>query len=68
LVTMQELEAAARKQGFDSLAEISRAVLEPGGGITFTRKEPASDEVRHRELLERLDGVTRELEALRARP
>ena len=66
LVTMQELEAAARKQGFDSLAEISRAILEPGGAITFTRKEPAADEVRHRELLDRLDEVTRELEALRA--
>src|SRR5437660_1525944 len=33
LITRSELEAAAHKQGFPSLAEIDRAVLEPGGSI-----------------------------------
>src|SRR5438876_12132596 len=31
LVTLPELETAAHKQGFASLAEVERAVLEPGG-------------------------------------
>ena len=36
LITMAQLEAAARKQGFDSLSEVERCVLEPGGTLTFT--------------------------------
>src|SRR5579862_2372354 len=30
LITMAQLEAAARKQGFDSLSEVQQCVLEPG--------------------------------------
>src|SRR5262249_19443635 len=35
LITMAQLEAAARKQGFDSLSEVQQCVLEPGGTISF---------------------------------
>src|SRR5262249_49324565 len=31
LITMSQLEAAARKQGFGSLAEVDKCVLEPSG-------------------------------------
>ena len=51
LITKEELEAAARRQGFDSLADVRRAVLESGGTISFKGMEPATDELRHRELL-----------------
>jgi uncharacterized membrane protein YcaP (DUF421 family) len=68
LITMAQLEAAARKQGFDSLCEVQQCVLEPGGTITFLGKKPGTDESRHSELLKRLDGLTAELARLRGEP
>ncbi len=67
LITLPELETAARKQGFASLADVDRAVLEPGGGITFVARRPKPEESRHEELLARLDALGREIAALRAR-
>jgi len=66
-ITRAELETAARKQGFASLAEVERAVLEPGGGITFVGRKPKPEETRHNELLDRLDALSREVAALRHR-
>jgi uncharacterized membrane protein YcaP (DUF421 family) len=66
-LTLHELEAAAHKQGFGSLDEVDRAVLEPGGTISFFAKKPEPDESRHRELLGRLDQMMQEIEKLRAR-
>ena len=65
LITMAQLEAAGRKQGFDSLSEVQQCVLEPGGTITFLGKKPGTDEARHGELLKRLDGLTAELARIR---
>jgi uncharacterized membrane protein YcaP (DUF421 family) len=67
LITRAELESAAHKQGFDSLDEIERAVLEPGGTITLIRKTP-SDAARLAEITARLDRILAELAALRATP
>src|SRR6266550_3757092 len=50
-----ELEAAAHKQGFMTLDEIDRAVLDPNGSIAFFAKRPNPDTMRHEELLKRLD-------------
>ena len=61
LITMAQLEAAARKQGFESLSEVQQCVLEPGGTITFLGKKPGTDESRHNELLKRLDALSAEL-------
>jgi uncharacterized membrane protein YcaP (DUF421 family) len=66
LVTLPELEAAARKQGLASLAEVERAVLEPGGAISFVAKRPTPEAVRHEEVLARLDELARQIAALRA--
>jgi len=68
LVTLSELEAAAHRQGFGSLEEVERAVLEPGGTLTFVARKPAPEEARHREVLERLEGLARDLAQLRAKP
>jgi uncharacterized membrane protein YcaP (DUF421 family) len=68
LITMTELEAAARRQGFASLNEVERAVLEPGGTVSFIAKKPAPEEIRHREVLERLDQMMSELAKLRMMP
>jgi uncharacterized membrane protein YcaP (DUF421 family) len=67
LLTLHELEAAAHRQGFGSLDEVERAVLEPGGTISFSAKKPEPDETRHRELMGRLDQMMREIEKLRER-
>ncbi len=66
LITRSELEAAAHKQGFGSLDEVDRAILEPGGALTFIAAKPDPEARRHRELLERLDGLAGELAAIRA--
>jgi uncharacterized membrane protein YcaP (DUF421 family) len=65
-VTIAQLEAAAHRQGFSSLREVDRAVLESGGTISFVGKKPAPETVRQRELLARLDAITEQLAALRA--
>ena len=64
-ITMPQLEAAARKQGFESLSEVDKCVLEPGGTLTFVGKKPATEDVRHKELLDRLDLLTKEIVTLR---
>jgi uncharacterized membrane protein YcaP (DUF421 family) len=65
LITMPQLEAAARKQGFDSLAEVQKCVLEPGGTLTFVGKKPDTEDVRHQELMGRLERLTQEIALLR---
>ncbi len=57
LMTHTELTTAAHKQGVDTLAEVKTAAIEPGGAIWFERGMPFPEEVRHRELLERLDRL-----------
>jgi uncharacterized membrane protein YcaP (DUF421 family) len=59
------LETAAHRQGFASLKEIDRAVLEVGGTISFFPKEPTPEIARHTEVLAGLNRMTDELAALR---
>ncbi len=65
-ISMEELEIAAHKQGFNSLEDIERAILEPGGGFSFTAREPSPETSRHNELLARLDTLAQEVATLRA--
>jgi uncharacterized membrane protein YcaP (DUF421 family) len=65
LLTLHELEAAAHKQGFASLQEVERAILEPGGTISFIAKKPGPEESRHREVIGRLEQMMQEIERLR---
>ena len=66
LITVSELDAAARRQGFASLTDVERAVLEPGGTLAFVGKKPAPEETRHKELLARLDQIAEDLATLRS--
>lgn len=66
LITMAQLEAAARKQGFGSLCEVEQCVLEPGGTLTFLGKKPDTEDVRHQELLGKLERLTQEIALLRS--
>ena len=65
IITLAELETAAHKQGFASLADVERAVIEPGGTISFVSRLPTPEVARHEELLARLKVVTDELASLR---
>jgi uncharacterized membrane protein YcaP (DUF421 family) len=66
LLTKQELEIAAHRQGFNGLQEIDRAAIEPGGGVFFTGKKPTPGEVQQSELLRRLDAIALQLTELRS--
>jgi len=68
LVTLSELESAAHRQGFASLDEVQRAVLEPGGTVAFFGKKPNPEAARHAELTRRLDRILEELASLRMQP
>jgi uncharacterized membrane protein YcaP (DUF421 family) len=68
LITMTQLEAAARRQGFASLAEVDQCILEPGGTLSFLAKKPDADMTRHTELLKHLGELKAELALLRPRP
>jgi uncharacterized membrane protein YcaP (DUF421 family) len=66
LITRAELEEAAHKQGFASLDLIDRAILEPGGSISFLAKTPQPEEARYQEILRRLDAIAGEVARLRS--
>ncbi|HEY7234807.1 MAG TPA: YetF domain-containing protein [Gemmatimonadaceae bacterium] len=64
MITLAELESAARRQGLESLAHVKHCRLETGGALTFIAKHPTDDEQRHHDLimhLERIEGVQRSL-------
>ena len=71
LITVAELEAAARRQGIESLAHVQHCRLETGGALTFIPREPTDDDMRHHEsigLLAQIDarqrGMMEQLAAL----
>ena len=66
LITRSELEEAAHKQGFSSLELIDRAILEPGGSISFLAKQPQPEETRYQEILKRLDALSTDVARLRS--
>lgn len=64
LITREELEAAARRQGLEGLSHVETCRLEVGGALTFVAKAPNDDERRHRELIMRLGEMAARQEAL----
>ena len=67
LLTESELLTMAHRQGFASLKEVEECVLESGGTFYLKGKIPPVDEVRHNELLARLDELSRQVSALQTR-
>lgn len=66
LITVAELEAAAHRQGFASLADVGRAVLEPGGTLSFIGRNqlrPTTSRGGEDDILLRLDEIKRMLAA-----
>jgi uncharacterized membrane protein YcaP (DUF421 family) len=57
LITVSELESAARRQGIESLAHVNECRLETGGALTFIQRHPTEDEERHHEALGMLGQI-----------
>jgi uncharacterized membrane protein YcaP (DUF421 family) len=64
LITPEEIEVAARKQGIEHLSDVKCAYLEVSGAISFEMKEPTEAEQFHREVMARLESIERRLAAL----
>ena len=64
LMTRSELMTVLHRQGFDSLAEVERCILEPGGTFYIQRKLPGQDEVAHGEVMRNLDEIKSRLDRL----
>ncbi len=66
LITLAELTAAAHKQGIRNLEDVDRCVLETGGSVTFTPKDPSPVQTYQEDIVKRLDEINRQLRALQA--
>lgn len=64
-LSQQELLDVIHRQGFDSVQKVQRCELEPNGTFYVEAFEPSVADQQHAELLARLDGLAREVAALR---
>ena len=64
MITVSELEAAARRQGIRSLADVEECRLETGGALTFVPRLPTPEDTQHTEVIQRLDEIERKLDVL----
>jgi uncharacterized membrane protein YcaP (DUF421 family) len=67
-LTREELAEVIHRQGFEHIHDVHRCELEPNGTFYIEGVDPSASDKRHGELIERLDGLTKEIAALRARP
>ena len=65
LLTVGELHTVVHRQGFKSLEDVECCVLEPGGSFFIEGHQPPSDERRHRELLARIEDLSRQIEEMK---
>jgi uncharacterized membrane protein YcaP (DUF421 family) len=66
MITVRELEAAARRQGIESLAHVQECRLETGGALTFVQHHPTDDERRHHETISLLAEMQHRQEEMAA--
>ena len=57
LITLPELESQAHKQGFESLSQVQKCILEPGGTLAMFGRKPTPDDLRQDALMQRLDEI-----------
>ena len=68
LLTKSELMTVLHRQGFSGLEEVDRCVLEPGGTFSVGRKNPPAEELKHQEVMRRLEDLSGKLDQLLGRP
>lgn len=61
LITREELQTAARKQGIEHFSDVSRARLEVSGAVSFVVKDPTELQRFHEDLVARLESIERRL-------
>jgi uncharacterized membrane protein YcaP (DUF421 family) len=64
LLSESELRTVVHRQGF-KLYEVKECVLEPGGVVSIVGKQPGQDERFHKELLDQMNNLRSEIQALR---
>jgi uncharacterized membrane protein YcaP (DUF421 family) len=64
LLTLAELMTVLHRQGFDSMHEVERCILEPGGTFYIQRKMPASETLDHAEVMRTLNDLKGKLDTL----
>jgi uncharacterized membrane protein YcaP (DUF421 family) len=66
-LTREELIEVIHHQGFEHLHEVGHVELEPNGTFFVEALEPSKVDKQHEELVARMDALTREVSALRAK-
>jgi uncharacterized membrane protein YcaP (DUF421 family) len=67
-LSREELVAVIHRQGFEHISQVHRCELEPNGTFYVEGVEPSIADQNHRELLARLDALSREVASLREQP
>jgi uncharacterized membrane protein YcaP (DUF421 family) len=68
MLSREELLSVIHRQGFDDFHQVRKCELEPNGTFYIEAFEPSTEDKRHKELLERIDALAREVAALRPQP
>jgi uncharacterized membrane protein YcaP (DUF421 family) len=68
LLTRTELMTVLHRQGFESLHDVDQCVLEPGGTFYVRGKTPPMGQIRHAEVMKRLDDLSAKVELLTRQP
>jgi uncharacterized membrane protein YcaP (DUF421 family) len=63
-LTREELIEVIHRQGFQGLNQVKRCELEPNGTFYVEGYEPSAVDERHRELVEKIDALSRQVAAL----
>jgi len=64
LLTRAELMTVLHRQGFDSIDDVQKCVLEPGGTFYVQRKMPPTEKIEHDEVMQGLKGIQERLDLL----
>jgi uncharacterized membrane protein YcaP (DUF421 family) len=64
-LSREELVEVVHRQGFENIQNVQRCELEPNGTFYVEPYEPSVADKQHDELLARLDGLQRQIAALR---
>jgi uncharacterized membrane protein YcaP (DUF421 family) len=64
-LTREELTEVIHRQGFARMEQVKRCELQPSGTFYIEGFDPPDTDARHKELVEKLDALRREVAALR---
>lgn len=67
LLTEEELLSVIHRQGFDSVDDVKRCVLEPNGSFYVEGRKPSQSDQQYADVVARLNEIQRDLHQLRNR-